>query len=258
VSDTVEDPALRLGAVRLSDFGEEQAEAWVRWAREPRHDTYWRFHRDRFLELLPPPGRLTVDVGCGEGRLTRELARLGHAVVAVDRSRTLVRFAREADPGLDVREADAAALPFGDGEADLLVSFMSLMNTDDLEGAVCEAARVLANGGRYCIAITHSLNTAGAFESEDPDARFVVDGSYFERSRKEMAVERNGLEMTFLDAHRPLEEYFAALERAGFLVERLREIGDESEDPPWPAVLRWRRIPLFLHIRAVRRRRSDT
>jgi SAM-dependent methyltransferase len=238
--------------VGLSDFWERQAESWVRWAREPGHDTYWRFHRDRFLELLPPPGLLTVDVGCGEGRLARDLKALGHTVVAIDRSHTMVRYAREADPALDVREADAAALPLGDGEADLVISFMSLMNTDDLGAAVREAARVLENGGRYCVAITHSLNTAGEFESESPDARFVIEGSYFERTRRELGVERDGLEMTFLDAHRPLEDYFGALEDAGFLVERVREIGDDSPEPTRPSVLRWRRIPLFLNVRAVR------
>ena len=242
----------------LSDFWETQAEAWVRWAREPGHDTYWRFHRDRFLELAPPPGRLTLDVGCGEGRLARDLKALGHRVVAVDRSPTMVRYAREADPELDVREADAAALPLADGEADLVVSFMSLMNTDDVAAAVREAARVLVDGGRYCVAITHTLNTAGAFVSEEPDAPFVIEGSYFERVRKAVAVERAGLEMTFLDAHRPLEDYFRALEDAGFLVERLREIPDDSEDPPWPSVLRWRRIPLFLDLRAVRARRGPS
>ncbi len=236
----------------LSDFWESQAEAWVRWAREPGHDTYWRFHRDRFLQLVPPPGRLTVDVGCGEGRLARDLKALGHAVVAVDRSPTMVRNAREADPELDVREADAAALPLADGAADLVISFMSLMNTDDLVSAVREAARVLEPGGRYCVAIVHSLNTAGAFESEEPDARFVIEGSYFERTRKEVPVERKGLAMTFLDEHRPLEEYFGALEQADFLVERFREVPDLTPAPAPRSALRWRRIPLFVNLRALR------
>src|SRR5436309_4873584 len=209
---------LRLKAMGLSEFWEGQAERWVRWARKPGHDTYWRFHRDRFLELLPPPGRLTVDVGCGEGRLARDLKALGHTLIAVDRSPTMVRHAREADHELDVREADAAALPLADGEADLVVSFMSLMNTDDLDAAVHEAARVLGPQGRYCIALTHPLNTAGSFESEEPDARFVIEGSYFDRQARAVPVERGGLEMTFLDAHRPLEDYVRSLEEAGFLV----------------------------------------
>jgi SAM-dependent methyltransferase len=232
----------------LSDFWEGQAERWVRWAREPGHDSYWRFHRDRFLELVPPPGRLTVDVGCGEGRLARDLKALGHTVVAIDRSPAMLEHAREADPDLDVHEADAAGLPLEDGAADLVVSFMSLMNTDDLEAAVREAARVLEPGGHYCIAITHPLNTAGAFTSREPSAPFVIEGSYFERTQNEVPVERDGLEMTFLDAHRPLEDYFRALERAGLVVDRLRELRDDGD----PDNSRWQRLPLFLHIRAVR------
>ena len=235
----------------LSDFWEQQAEAWVRWAREPGHDSYWLFHRDRFLELLPPPGRLTVDVGCGKGRLSRHLKELGHTVLAVDRSPTMIRHARQADPQLDVREGDAAALPLEDGTADLVVSFMSLMNTDDLDAAVREAARVLETGGRYCSAIVHPLNTAGSFVSREPDAPFVIEGSYFEPRQKELSVERDGLEMTFLDAHRPLEDYFQALERAGLLVERLRDIAESSASPT-DSARRWQRVPLFLHLRAVK------
>jgi 2-polyprenyl-3-methyl-5-hydroxy-6-metoxy-1,4-benzoquinol methylase len=77
----------------LGEAWEAEAEAWVAWAREPDHDSYWRFHRDAFLGIVPPPGRLTLDVGCGEGRLARDLALLGHRVVALDRSPTMARHA---------------------------------------------------------------------------------------------------------------------------------------------------------------------
>ena len=72
----------------LRDAWEEQAEKWAVWARHAGHDSYHRFHRDAFLELVPPPGRRTLDVGCGEGRLTRDLTALGHRVSAVDLSPT--------------------------------------------------------------------------------------------------------------------------------------------------------------------------
>ena len=55
--------------------------------------------------------------------------------------------------------------------------------------------------------------------------------------------------MTFLDAHRPLEDYCRTLEEAGPVVERLREVADDSP-APGNGALRWRRIPLFLHVRA--------
>ena len=78
----------------LRNAWEENAPDWVRWAREPGHDSYWRFHRERFLALLPEPGRLTLDVGCGEGRVTRDLRELGHNAVGVDSSETMLAAGR--------------------------------------------------------------------------------------------------------------------------------------------------------------------
>ncbi len=70
---------------------ELEAENWLRWARTPGHDAYW-FYRDAFFEtLVPPPGRLTVEVGCGEGRVTRDLRGRRHRVVSVDGAPTLLR-----------------------------------------------------------------------------------------------------------------------------------------------------------------------
>ena len=169
-----------------------------------------------------------------------------------DASPALVEAARSADPALDVTQADAAALPVEDDASDLVVSFMVLMNVDDLSGVAHEAARVLAPGGRLCIAITHPINTAGAFETAEPDSAFVIRESYFEPHRKELQAERGGLTMTFVDLHRPLQDYAGALEEAGFLIERIREIGDEEEPPERESQLHWRRLPLFLHVRAVK------
>lgn len=227
-----------------SEHWERHAEDWVRWARKPGHDTYRRFHRDRFLELVPPPGQLTLDLGCGEGRLARDLKALGHRVVGVDSSPTMVQHARDADPDFEVYETDMTALPFDDGAADLAIAFMWLMNVDRLADAVREVGRVVEPGGRFCLAITHTINTAGRFESLDPSSRFLIERSYFEHAAVVNAVERDGLTMTFLDSHRPLEEYVDALADAGFLVERLREVTDREG--------RRRRVPLFLDLRAVR------
>ncbi|OWJ57421.1 class I SAM-dependent methyltransferase [Inquilinus limosus] len=95
----------------LAERWEAQARQWIRWARQSGHDSYWLHHRDQFLQLLPPPGRLTVDIGCGEGRLTRHLKGLGHRITGIDASPTLVAAARQADPAMDVRLANATALP---------------------------------------------------------------------------------------------------------------------------------------------------
>ena len=154
----------------LRDAWETQAPDWVRWARSPElDDDFWSFHLPEFLRFVPAPGRLTADVGCGEGRLGRVLARSGHRVVGFDTSPTSVR------------------------------------------AAVAEVARVLAPGGRFCVALLHPVVSAG-----------MVDGYAGER-RYSFTVERAGLEMTYEGTHRPLGAYFDALEAAGFVVEALRE-----------------------------------
>jgi SAM-dependent methyltransferase len=233
--------------MNMRDAWEAEASNWVAWARTPGHDSYWRFHAEQFFRLLPPPCA-TLDVGCGEGRLARDLRARGYSVVGVDASPTLIDHARAADPSGDYRLADAASLPVVDSTVPLVTAFMSLQDIDDMPSAVREAARVLAPGGRLCLAIVHPINSAGAFEAREPDAAFLIRGSYFERRRYEESLERDGLRMTFFSEHRPLQDYVAAIEAAGLLVERLVEVPD-TKDPPGD---RWRRLPLFLHMRAVK------
>src|ERR1700744_2822300 len=62
------------------------------------------------LELLPQPGRRTLDLACGEGRLSRHLASLGHQVAGFDCSPTMVRFAVSHDGAPPALLADADCL----------------------------------------------------------------------------------------------------------------------------------------------------
>ncbi|CAN5756157.1 hypothetical protein BH23CHL7_BH23CHL7_09820 [soil metagenome] len=111
-----------LPPMSLKDAWDAEAGNWVAWARRPGHDSYWQFHRDRFLELLPEPPLTVLDVGCGEGRLPRDLSMRGYSVIGVDASSTLIEHAREADPGGDYRVADAAALPVPDCTFELVTA----------------------------------------------------------------------------------------------------------------------------------------
>jgi ubiquinone/menaquinone biosynthesis C-methylase UbiE len=228
---------------------EDEAENWVRWARTEGHDAYWAYRRSFFDAVVPAPGNRTVEMGCGEGRVSRDLRRCGHRTVGIDLSPTLLRHARDADPGGAYLIADAAALPLGDAFCDLVVAYNSLMDIADMEGAVAEAGRILAPGGRFCVCITHPMGNTGRFDGAGPDAAFVVTDTYFGRRRFEATEERDGLTMTFRGWSDALEGYSRALERAGFLIEMLREPVPVS---PRPYLRRWCRVPMFLHIRAVK------
>ena len=120
---------------------DRRAGEWIAWARAPGHDSYWRFHRDDFLRLVPRPGRLTLEIGCGEGRVLRDLVRAGHQAVGVDLSRVLARAATTHPEAIgEIVVADAVSLPFPDAVADCVVAFMSLQDIEGFEQAVTELA----------------------------------------------------------------------------------------------------------------------
>jgi SAM-dependent methyltransferase len=227
----------------VSTGWEDRAESFIAWARTPNHDAYWLF-RDSFFELLPPPGRATLEIGCGEGRVCRDLRERGHRVTGLDAAPTLVAAAAEADPESEYVVGAAEHLPFADRSFGLVVAYNSLMDVEDMPRAVGEAARVLDGGGRFCVCVTHPFRDAGAFDSREAGAPFVVADSYFEEGSYEFTAERGGLTFRFTSRTYPLRSYMRAFEDAGLLVEALREpTGFDDRD---------RRIPQFLHIRALK------
>jgi SAM-dependent methyltransferase len=231
---------------------EAQAANWVRWARAPGHDSYWYYRDSFFHEIVPPPGRATLEIGCGEGRVARDLRDRGHRVVGVDTAPTLLRHAREADTSGRYVFGDAMALPFPDGSFDVAVAYNSLMDIDDMAAAVGEAGRVVEPGGRFCVSVTHPVNDAGAFSGRAHDAPFVIADSYLGRRRFEATFERAGMSMTFRGWCYPMEDYARALEEAGFVIERMREprASEEAVTAGGDAGLRWRRVPVFLQVLA--------
>jgi SAM-dependent methyltransferase len=95
------------------------------------------------------PGMRALDVGCGPGALTGALAaRLGaRGVCGVDPSQPFVDACRARQPGVDVVVGTAEALPFGDGEFDVVASQLVVNFMDDPHAGVREMARVARPGG---------------------------------------------------------------------------------------------------------------
>jgi SAM-dependent methyltransferase len=233
----------------LRDAWDAAADEWIAFARTPDHDHWWwRMTLPALLELLPAPGRLTVDLGCGEGRLARELLARGHAVVGIEGSPRLAEAARTAQPPVDARVGDAAAVPLADGSADLVVASMTIMNFDDPAAAVAEVARVLALGGRFVLALVHPHNSLlAAREHLGPAVAYVDDVRYAWDGT------RDGVPMTFHDTHRPLSHLFGALEAAGLLVEAVREPVPTAEHlAAHPKAAARLRDPILLLVRAVK------
>ncbi len=236
----------------LRRLWDDQAAAWAAWARAADHDAFWPFTRWRLLELLPEPGPVTLDLGCGEGRLARELTARGHHVIGVDGSFTLAHLAATHPDATVTAVGDLASLPVRDGAANSAVACMSLQDVDDLHGSIRDAARLLAPNGSLTIAIVHPINSSGRFTDDAAaESPFVIDQAYLSEFRYSDTIDRDGLAFTFHSMHRPLEAYARALEDAGMLIEALREPAwDEPRGASRSAG--WHRIPVFCFLRAVK------
>src|SRR5512145_1559208 len=97
-------------------------------------------------------GRRALDFGCGTGRSTRFLTKLGFDAVGVDISAAMVQHARTIDPSGDYRlVADGDLGAFADGSFDVVLSAFTFDNIPGRERKVAlfrELRRVLAADGR--------------------------------------------------------------------------------------------------------------
>ena len=95
------------------------------------------------------PGQRALDVGCGPGQLTTELANLvgGENVAAVDPSEAFVEACRQRVPGADVRIGAAERLPFDAGEFDAVLAQLVVQLMEDSDAGVREMTRATRAGG---------------------------------------------------------------------------------------------------------------
>ncbi len=221
---------------------------WIEWARAPNHDAFWAY-REALIGFLGPGKGEALEVGCGEGRVSRVLKACGYRVTASDPVRELVSAAREARSADDYAIASGADLPFEDARFDLVMAYNVLMDVEDVPATLKEIRRVLRPAGMLVISIVHPFSDRGRFATAEATSPFITQGPYFGWKRVEATEERDGLRMRFARWSRPLEAYATALEDAGLAITSLREPVPQAGDG-WSRMERWTRIPLFLWLKA--------
>ena len=196
-------------------------------------------NREIVVRLLGPgPGRL-LDVGCGGAAHAAAYEDAGWRVTGVDNSEEQLRYARER--GVDVVQADAAALPFDDATFDGVVATWLHTDVDDFGAVVREVARVLRPGAPFVYVGAHPCFVG-------PHSRFIgaegipeLHPAYF---RTEYYADGPGISPTGLRAkvgatHLPIGLFIQAFLDAGLRLEHFEE--PERGDYPYMVALRARR-----------------
>jgi SAM-dependent methyltransferase len=164
-----------------------------------------------------------LDVGCGEGQVTRHIAHLGVPVVGVDPTPSQIRVAHRRGGSACYGQARAERLPLLDASFDALVLCMALEHIDPFEPALAEVARVLAPGGRFLLFLVHPFLQApgsGWVDDQEHGQQYWRIGEYL---RDDVAVDEVAPGIQFEFAHRPLGRYIHAMGAAGLLIDDMVE-----------------------------------
>jgi SAM-dependent methyltransferase len=196
-------------------------------------------------------GEQILDLACGHGRVTRQLAGRGAIVTGIDISAALIAKATEAESrqpaGIRYLRADAAAANWLPGaQFDAAVCSFGLSDIDDLDGALATVARVTRAGGRFVFSILHPCFPGG----QDVSGAWPATGSYHDEGWWRADGAASSLRRQVGANHRTLSTYLNALRRHGLWLDTLLE---PAPPPEWArARPDAARTPVFLAARCLR------
>jgi ubiquinone/menaquinone biosynthesis C-methylase UbiE len=263
---SVTSPAL-LSDADIAASWDDKAELWDS-LYDQEGDPNRKYQSDEVLFRLlgDVRGQRVLDAGCGQGYLSRILARRGATIVGVENSTRFYELAldylAEGPLNITYHRGSISHMPYLiDASFDAIVSNYVLMDVRDYKAAVSEFARLLRPGGVAVVIISHPcFHTLGSgWLRVPPDSlrreervRWMVD-RYF--SRGVWQEHWGPFDTPFIGFHRTLSDYYRTFQAAGLRVTDLEEPSvtarGERELPPH-YVQHLKRIPYSVAFRLER------
>lgn len=188
-----------------------------------------------------------LDLACGQGILTRELARNGYQVVGVDSAKGLLKIAQENkqdqsqnSANIHYKLANAETLNIGElGKFDLIICVLAIQNFENPEKVFNNCSHLLNPGGKFVFVINHPCfripRQSGWGWDEARKLQYRRMDSY--ASTQKIPIQLHPFKAKFAQGasapkvanpvtwsfHHSLTDYFTYLERAKFTISHLEE-----------------------------------
>lgn len=252
----------------VGEYWDGNAEGWTKLSRMG-YDIYRDYvNTPAFLSILPDVNGLKgLDIGCGEGYNTRQVAKKGAAMAAIDISPIFIEQAKGLEEenrlGIEYKIASAVELPFPDGDFDFAIATMSFMDIAETDHAIKEAWRVLKPGGFLQFSIIHPCFHTLEWEwilNANGQPTALKCGDYFRELNGETEEWIFGATPDELKNKmpkfkiprfmRPLSEWLNSLIDAGFILEKFAEPkADDETIKKYPSQADTQIIAYFLIMR---------
>ncbi len=245
----------------------DQAAVWYDQYLESGKGTYQSdLILPNLLRIIQPQREMKIlDLACGQGFFSREFARVGAEVFAVDASKALVDIARKRNTefGIKYSVTESHKLPFIRAKSiDVVVSVLALQNIEYVRETMAECFRVLKIAGSFVFVLNHPSFRVPKSSSWGWDEELGVQyrrvDQYLSDTKEKIYTnpgEAGSSKFTY-SFHHPLQWYVKHLVNSGFVISRLEEWISGKKSEPGPrarAEDRARKeIPMFLMIQAKR------
>ena len=211
---------------RLHTQWTDAAQDWIDDAQPVRTGMLDRWMLDSLGDVA---GKSAIDIGCGEGRFSRLLSKLGATVTGVDLTEPLIDRARSLSNEETYLVGNAETLEGIESNTyDIAVSYIVLVDLQDYRSAINAAFRVLLPGGRFVVCNIHPMRSCaegGWIKQGDRKLFYPVD-NYTEEGPREFTW----FGRTFVNMHRTLSSHIGAFLDAGFTLRRLHEPTPSAEE----------------------------
>lgn len=145
------------------------------------NDNLWAEHIARYaLACRYASGARVLDIGCGSGYGTAELAKPAAFAAGVDLSYDAVAYAREHYPQSYFLQASAQALPFADRSFDVLTAFEVIEHLSDWEILLTESRRILRPDGLFLVSTPNKFYYSESRAQDGPNPFHTHEFEYDE------------------------------------------------------------------------------